>query len=182
MRRTILTLLSFAALSVPAMAQTAVPRAPQPQAAPPSKIMPGGDAGPFVTKATMGNGLEIESSRLALEKAKAQDVREFAQTMIADHTKAAQELEAILRESNATAPTNKMDASHQQQIDRLKNADEAKFDREYMQLQTKAHEDAIALFRQYAQSGSDAKLRAFAQKTLPELERHAGMVRKLSVH
>ena len=48
-----------------------------------------------------------------------------------------------------------------------------------MAVQVKAHEEAVALFRTYAQSGTDAKLKAFAQKMLPDLERHAAMAKKL---
>lgn len=172
--------LAFAIAAGPSLAQTAAPRGQQPQPAPPSKGVTVGDAAHFVNQATMSNMLEIESSRLALEKAKSNDIREFAQMMITDHTKAGQELEAILRDNNMTTPTNKLDTSHHEQIEKLRKASAAQFEREYAALQVKAHEDAIALFKNYAQSGTDAKLKAFAQKTLPDLEKHAAAVKKLS--
>ena len=179
MQRPIYALIAIMALASPAFAQAPAPRPAQPQAAPPSKGMTVGDAGQFVAKATMSNMLEIETSRMALERTKLPAIRDFAQTMVADHTKASQELDAILKEANANAPVSKLDASYQQEVDRLKKADAARFDREYVAVQVKAHDEAIASFRSYAQSGTDARLKAFAQKMLPDLERHATMAKKL---
>ena len=179
MQKPIFTLIAMIALSAPAFAQATAPRPAQPQAAPPSKGMSVGDTGQFAAKATMSNMLEIETSRLALERTKAAPIRDFAQMMMTDHTKASQELDAILKEGNANAPVSKLDASHQQQVDTLKKAEAARFDRDYVALQVKAHDDAVALFRTYAQSGTDAKLKAFAQKMLPDLEQHAAMAKKL---
>ena len=179
MQKTIYALITIMAVASPAFAQAPAPRPAQPQAAPPSKGMAIGDSGQFAAKATMSNMLEIETSRMALERTKQAAIRDYAQTMIADHTKASQELDAILKEANANAPVSKLDATHQQDADRLKKADAARFDREYVAVQVKAHEEAVALFRTYAQSGTDAKLKAFAQKMLPDLERHAAMAKKL---
>jgi putative membrane protein len=45
-------------------------------------------------------------------------------------------------------------------------------DDEYITSQIKAHQDAIALFKDEAASGSDSDLRTFAQKTMPALQHH----------
>jgi putative membrane protein len=163
-----------------AAAQTPMPKTQMPQVAPPSKGLQIGDTGQFIAKATMGNMFEIETSRVALEKASTEDVRNFAQTMITDHTKATQEREAILRENQATMPSSKLDADHQKQVECLKKAHIGQFDREYIALQTKAHDDAITLFRDYARTGTDALLKAFAQKMLPDLERHAARIKTIA--
>ena len=43
----------------------------------------------------------------------------------------------------------------------------------------KAHEEAIELFDQEARNGSDAELKAFAQKQLPGLRNHLKQARDL---
>ena len=151
MQKTIYALITIMAVASPAFAQAPAPRPAQPQAAPPSKGMAIGDTGQFAAKATMSNMLEIETSRMALERTKQAAIRDYAQTMIADHTKAWQELDAILKEANANAPVSKLDATHQLVVDRLKKADAARFDREYVAVQVKAHEEAVALFRKLEQ-------------------------------
>jgi putative membrane protein len=48
----------------------------------------------------------------------------------------------------------------------------AAFDRGFIEAQVKAHQDAVALFEQQANGGSDNDLKAFAQKQLPGLRNH----------
>ena len=48
----------------------------------------------------------------------------------------------------------------------------AAFDRGFIDAQVKAHQDAITLFEQEANGGSDNDLKAFAQKQLPGLRNH----------
>ncbi|MFL5196799.1 MAG: DUF4142 domain-containing protein [Microvirga sp.] len=45
--------------------------------------------------------------------------------------------------------------------------------------QVAAHQEAVALFATYAQSGEDPSLRAFAQSALSTLQHHLGMARRL---
>jgi predicted outer membrane protein len=55
----------------------------------------------FVTKASIANQFEIQSSRLALDKAQNQEVKSFAQQMVEDHTKTGENLNEILSSSGA---------------------------------------------------------------------------------
>ena len=48
----------------------------------------------------------------------------------------------------------------------------AAFDRGFVEAQVKAHQEAISLFEQQAKNGSDADIKAFAQKQLPGLRNH----------
>lgn len=52
------------------------------------------------------------------------------------------------------------------------SANGAAFDRGFIEAQVKAHQEAISLFEAQANSGSDAELKAFAQKQLPALRAH----------
>ena len=49
---------------------------------------------------------------------------------------------------------------------------DADFDADFMALQVDAHNDAIDLFKDYAQDGDIAQLKSFASNTLPTLEEH----------
>lgn len=127
----------------------------------------------FVPMATSSNLLEIQSSELALQKASSDQVKQFAQQMIADHTKAGEEMKAALsqRKGDLGSPDTllKEDAAA---LDTLKNASAENFDMAYIELQRMAHDKAVALFQSYASKPDDPTLGAFAQKTLPVLEMH----------
>src|SRR5690349_10548755 len=61
----------------------------------------------FVTKASVANEFEIESSKLALEKSQNKKVRDFAQHMIDDHSKAGEELKSTVSDASLDTATVK---------------------------------------------------------------------------
>ena len=134
------------------------------------------DKASFVKVVTSANEFEIESSKLAEQKAKDPDVKEFAKQMIADHTKAAEGLKkaAML---GSDAPT--LSPKHAAMLETLKGASEQDFQPLYIDMQAGAHNEAVSLFATYAGGGDDKAVEAFARKTLPTLEMHKMHVQKL---
>jgi putative membrane protein len=72
--------------------------------------------------------------------------------------------EAIDRQRRGGAATH--------QTEPWMSATGAAFDRGFIESQVKAHQEAISLFETQASAGSDADLKAFAQKQLPGLRNH----------
>lgn len=127
-------------------------------------------AAQFVPAVASSNAFEIRSSELAQEKAPSQDVKDFAAQMIADHAKAGEDLKAAL--GDAPPPEDPLSPKHAQMIALLEGADGADFERLYIDMQAGAHMEAVSLFRTFAKSGDDEQVVAFAEATLPTLERH----------
>ncbi|MCP1496340.1 putative membrane protein [Pseudomonas migulae] len=137
----------------------------------------------FVDKAAAGGIAEIETSRLALEKSASADVKEFANMMITDHSKANDELATIAKKNDIEVPdTTTLVKQAKEKI--LDMRDES-FDAAYANNQVKAHEETIELFKKEANTVTDDKvkgateLKGFAQKMLPGLEKHLDMAKKL---
>ena len=127
----------------------------------------------FVYKAFIGNQFEIESSQLAVTQSMRPEVKDFAQMMIADHTKIGDTLKQTLAASKLDLlPPKSLDKEHQETLDGLKSASASMFDNLYIQAQTDAHEEAVSMFVNYAQDGDNDNLKQFAANTLPTLERH----------
>lgn len=129
----------------------------------------------FVTKAAISNMFEIESSKIAVEKAKDPEVKKFAQQMISDHTKAGKEMMAVA----ADAP-KELDAAHLAKVEKLKKAEGEKFDAAYVDEQVTAHDEAVALFTKFSAEAETPKLKEFASKTLPTLKEHQEHVKHLN--
>jgi putative membrane protein len=132
----------------------------------------------FVKKAAVANLFEIQSSQLALQKSQNKQVKNFAQMMIDDHTKAGDQLKSTLSAANidsSTVPTT-LDAKHEKIEDKLNSAPAGKFDKDYIKAQSQAHIETIVLFKSYADNGDNAALKSFALQTLPTLEKHKGEV------
>ena len=54
------------------------------------------------------------------------------------------------------------------------------FDRMYLTMQVAAHQEAVAMFSAYAQTGSDPALRNFAAQALPGLQMHLAMAQRMT--
>ena len=142
---------------------------------------PTGEAKTFADKATVSNKYEIDTSELALRYGKAEDVKTFAEKMIADHKKAGEEFKAALAKANLEPPNETLDVTHSAKYAKLRVfTTDAGFDRAYVDQQLAAHQDAVATFKDYAANGKNEPLKEFASKTLPALEHHLEMVKGLS--
>jgi putative membrane protein len=161
--------IAFASLATTSLAQAQSPAAPNT----PAKI-PSADRS-FATKAAMAGTAEIADAKLALKTSKRQDVKDFAQRMVTDHTKAADQLKSIAASQGLTLPSGESTAD-QKQTDALQKLNGAAFDQKYIRGQRTAHKEAIALFTKESKSGKDGQLKSFASQTLPMLEDHLKMI------
>ncbi|WP_374433273.1 DUF4142 domain-containing protein [Tabrizicola sp.] len=134
------------------------------------------DPAAFARVAASSNMLEIESSTLAMERSQNADVQAFAQKMIDDHTAAGEKMKAIAEDAETEVPAAMNDAD-MKALQALQDAQN--FDQAYLELQVKAHEEAVALFDTFAAEG-EGPLRDFAEETLPTLKDHQGHVRSLT--
>ena len=142
------------------------------------------DTATFVKKVPSSNEFEIQSSKLALDKASADDVKKFAQQMVDDHTKAGEDFKAALEKvetTSATTPSSDsmLQPEQQKMLDELKGLSGDEFQARYIDMQAQAHKDAVAMFSAYANSGDDPALKEFAKKTLPTLQMHEEHVKEL---
>jgi putative membrane protein len=133
----------------------------------------------FALKAANSNEFEIQSSQLALQKSHNDEIRKFAQRMIDDHTKLADEAKATLQQANLQEPPAELDREHQVLLNKLKNENGAAFDRTYVRDQRTGHQQAVLLLEGYAKSGDNAPLKQLASKALPIVKEHLKLVEGL---
>ena len=129
----------------------------------------------FVMAAADGGMTEVKLSQLAKTNASAAAVKSLADMMIADHTKAGDELKSIAAKNNISVPAA-LSADSQKAYDELATKKGADFDKAYMDKMEKDHKRAIELFKKEANSGMNADLKTFAVNTLPTLNHHMDMV------
>ncbi|MFI5409527.1 DUF4142 domain-containing protein [Kaistia sp. UC242_56] len=127
----------------------------------------------FISRAAVSGLYEIDASQIALEKAQNAQLKSFATAMIADHTKAGEELKKVA--GDLPVPTT-LDSTHQALIDKLNAAKPGEFDRLYWEQQSAAHKDAVSLFTLYSIKGGNGAENGFAAKTLPTLQHHQEML------
>jgi putative membrane protein len=132
----------------------------------------------FVDKAAVGGMFEVQTSKIAQDKAHDQSVKDFAAMMIHDHEGANAKLETIAGEQKLKVPTD-LDAAHQSDLEKLQNSTDG-VDQPYVEMQRDAHTDAVKLFESYAKDGDNAPLKAFAEETVPTLKMHQDKIEKIA--
>jgi putative membrane protein len=144
-------------------------------------ISPAITAEDFMARAAMGDRFEIESAKVVQSKSQAQATEEFARHLVDDHSTSSRALESLSRDVGVSPPNVvKLDAAHQAKIDSLRQAEGRQADELFARMQVAAHEDALALYRAYAEAGDNAALKQFARQTIPVLEQHLAMAKKLN--
>ncbi len=125
----------------------------------------------FVEKAIPLGLAEVEFSRLAIQRASHPAVKQFAETMVSDHTEANERLLTIAAAKDIEVERTP-DGKHRQALKKLSALEGPAFDKSYIDQMVSDHEAAVALFQDGAANGSDGDLKAFAASALPKLERH----------
>jgi predicted outer membrane protein len=90
----------------------------------------------FVNEAAAGGLAEVQDAQLAQQKSASSDVKQFAGTMITDHTQANTELKQIAHGKGITPPNAPTRAQQSAQED-LKKLSGGAFDRQYMKQQVR---------------------------------------------
>jgi putative membrane protein len=132
----------------------------------------------FAAAAASAGLAEVTMGQLASQRATSNEVRAFARQMIADHTKANQELQTLASQRGVAAPAT-LEIGDRAAENALSGAPVEKFDKCYIHQQLAAHMCAVALFEAEAERGGDPAMRAWAAKTLPVLKEHKMMVKRL---
>ena len=127
-----------------------------------------------------GGGLEeVQLGKLAADQAASPEVKQLAQRLVEDHSKANQELMSIAKKKDIDVP-DELDDMHEDVVELFSELEGGSFDREYVRYQLMHHEKDAAGFAVQAKDGEDPELKAFAAKQLPILQGHLQQLRELA--
>lgn len=135
----------------------------------------------FVHYASVGSAFETTAAKIALTHYDGNTlirqnvaVKLFAKQMLVDHAQIAAQLDGALARSTIGLTADHMLRGKARQNIAVLQAihDHEAFDEQYANIEKQTHQEAIALYRDYAMYGDDPELRAFAAATLPMLEGH----------
>ena len=123
----------------------------------------------FMHKAADDGHDEINLAKLATERASNPEVRSYAQKLVDDHTKVAEELKGIASQKNVKIEE---DNDHDRAYKRMARRSGADFDREFVEHMIDEHEKDIRRFEQAAKDAKDPDVRSFASKHIDHLREH----------
>ncbi len=130
----------------------------------------------FAVDAASGGMMEVQLGNLAQTNASSQQIKDFARQMVDEHSKANDELKGLAQQKNITLPAA-LSADHQKKYDDLAAKKGADFDKAYAAFMVEDHEDDLEDFREEADKGNDADVKAWAASKVPILEHHLEMAK-----
>ena len=133
----------------------------------------------FLHKAAEGGLTEIQLGQLASQKATRDDVKQFGQKMVTDHTQLNADLKPFADQMGVTAPTS-LDAKDQALYDRLNGLSGPAFDKAYLMAMVKDHKQDTREFTAETKTTKDPQLKAAVQKGLTVVQKHTTMVEQLA--
>jgi putative membrane protein len=133
----------------------------------------------FVTKAMQGNMAEIQLGQLTLQKSDNQQVKEFAQRMIDDHTQLQDQLKPVAQQLGVAVPdqVSKKDRSTMTKLQALSGST---YDQAYIRDMVKDHKQDLSQFQMEASSGQDQTVKDAATQGSKVIAQHLQMAQQLA--
>ncbi len=129
----------------------------------------------YLMKAGASDLFEKKTSTLELQSGDPR-VRDFAKEMIADHTKSTAMVKSAALRSGLHPRPPVLDAKQRSDYAALLAAHGPDRDQLYITQQKAAHQDALALQQDYADSGARPKLKLVASGIVPVVQHHIEML------
>lgn len=108
--------------------------------------------------------MEVAWGKLAAQKGRDPNVKNFGNRMVTDHSKANSELMALAKEEGVSLP-------------RAKSPGKWRSDRDYINMMVKDHEKDLAGFQKEANNAADPDLKRFADKYSKVVQSHLDMAK-----
>jgi putative membrane protein len=125
----------------------------------------------FMVMAAKTDMIEANEGQLAENQAARKDVKDFAKTLVQDHTESYQHLTKLAAKTGVSIPKG-IDGTKDRTIQQLTHLKGDRFERQFTRDEIAAHRRAIATFKNEAAHGQDTEVKAYAAKMIPVLEKH----------
>ena len=132
----------------------------------------------FMKEAMMGDMAEIQLAQLAQQKASSDQVKQFAQRMIDDHTKLDAQMKPLAQQFGVDAPTE-LDSKHKALQSKLQSMSGEKFDQEYMKAMVADHREDDQKFLREETVAKDSTLKNAVTQAEPIIAEHLRMAQDI---
>lgn len=125
------------------------------------------------------NMAEVQTGKLAQQRARSDEVKKFADRMVEDHGKMLEEQRTMAKSRNMQMP-KAPNKEQQAALKKLQGAKGEQFETAYMSEMVKDHERTVKLLEEAAQKVEDSELKAMVEKATPVIEEHLKMAKEIS--
>jgi putative membrane protein len=133
----------------------------------------------FVRKALEDGAAEVQLGQLAQQKSESDDVKQFGQKMVEDHTQLGDQIKPIAQHLGVQEPKgpSKKDKAL---IAKLEGLSGSQFDETYIQTMVKDHKQDLKEFKNEAQTAQNPPLKQAAQQGVGVISQHLQLIEKIA--
>jgi putative membrane protein len=133
----------------------------------------------FVDFAAQTDMVEANLGQLADSAASSQQVKDYAQMIVTDHTSDYHNLYGVAHQINLDVPTAIDTPSNKMMIAPFQKLKGAAFDKKYVHEMIAGHTKAIEVYKKEAADSQNEALKNYAEQTLPTLQKHLDAAKAL---
>jgi putative membrane protein len=133
----------------------------------------------FVKKALQGGMAEVQLGRLTLQKSNNDQVKQFAQHMIDDHTKLGEQMKPVAQQLGVSDPdaVSKKDKATMAKLQALSGP---AYDEAYIRDMVRGHKQDLTDFQMEASSGQDQTVKDAANQGSKVIAQHLQMIQQIA--
>lgn len=133
----------------------------------------------FIGKAMQGSMAEVQLGQLTLEKSNNDQVKQFAQRMIDDHTKLNEQMKPVAQQVGVAVP-NQVSKKDKQTMAKLQALSGQAYDQAYIKDMVKDHKQDLSEFQTEAASGQDQTVKDAAAQGSKIIAQHLQMAQQMA--
>jgi putative membrane protein len=134
----------------------------------------------FVTKALEGGMAEVELGKLAADKSQSQDVKQFAQKMVNDHSQMGDKWFKPVAQQIGVSEPKGPSKKDKKLIEKLQGLSGQEFDTAYIQAMVKDHKEDLKDFQNEAQAAQDPNVKQIAEQGTKVISQHLQMIEQIA--
>jgi len=133
----------------------------------------------FLRKAAEGGMAEVQLGQLAQQKASSQDVRQFGEKMVQDHSQLDQQLKPIA-EQQGVRPPKALSKKDEATLKKLEGLSGQQFDHAYIEAMLKDHKKDLKEFKETANRTQNPQLKDAVQRGAQVIESHLQDIQQIA--
>jgi putative membrane protein len=134
----------------------------------------------FVKKALQGGDAEVQLGQLAQQKSQSDDVKEFAQKMVQDHTQMGDQLmKPLAKQIHADIPKG-LSKKDKQFVAKLETLSGTQFDEEYIKAMVKDHKEDLKEFKSEEETTQNPNVKQAVQQGETVISQHLQLIQQIA--
>jgi putative membrane protein len=134
----------------------------------------------FVTKALEGGDAEVQLGQLAQQKSQSNDVKQFAQKMVSDHSQMADKWFKPVAQQLGVPEPKGPSKKDKKEIEKLQGLSGDAFDRAYIEMMLKDHKQDLKDFKDEAQTTQNPTVRQIAERGSNIISQHLQLIEQIA--